>query len=219
MFFFGLFSIIPSNKPDPGGVSIPPEGPSDTIKALEDAERLRDSDDVRRFLAGDINGFEDLMNRYQNRAYGIALSITGDHDVAMDAVQKAFLRIHKNLRKFRLEDTFYPWLYRIVKNTALNQRRDEKRHKGEMPLEWVKQSDGRPNAHELMVADDLRQRLWDGIQDLPPEMREVFMLYQFQGMKYKDIAETCNIPVGTVMSRLHAARLKLRKVAGLEEEK
>jgi len=159
------------------------------------------------------------MNRYRNRAYGIALSVTGDHDVAMDAVQKAFLRVHRNLRKFRLEDAFYPWLYRIVKNASLNQRRDEKRHKGEMPLEWVRQSDGRPNPHELMVADDLRQRLWEGIQELPDEMREVFMLYRFQGMKYKDSADTCNIPVGTVMSRLHAARLKLRKTAGLEEEK
>ena len=156
------------------------------------------------------------MNRYQNRAYGISLSITGDHDMAMDAVQKAFLRIHKSLRKFRLEEAFYPWFYRIVKNSALNQRRDEKRHKGEIPLEWVTQSDGKPNPHELMVADDLRQRLWNGIQELPDEMREVFMLYQFQGMKYKDIADSCNIPVGTVMSRLHAARLKLRKTVGLE---
>ena len=158
------------------------------------------------------------MNRYRNRAYGIALSVTGDHDVAMDAVQKAFLRIYKSLRKFRLGDAFFPWFYRIVKNAALNQRRDEKRHKGEMPLEWVKQSDGRPSPHELMVADDLRHRLWNGIQELPDEMREVFMLYHFQGMKYKDIADTCNIPLGTVMSRLHAARTRLRKSAGLEEE-
>jgi len=219
MFFFGIFSSIPSNKPDRAGVTPASEASADLEKIRQDADRLRDSDDVRRFLAGDINGFEDLMNRYRNRAYGIALSVTGDHDVAMDAVQKAFLRIHKSLRKFRLEDNFYPWLYRIVKNSALNQRRDESRHKGEIPLEWVRQSDGRPNAHELMVADDLRQRLWDGIQELPEEMREVFMLYQFQGMKYKDIAETCNIPVGTVMSRLYAARLKLRKAAGLEDEK
>lgn len=159
------------------------------------------------------------MKRYQNRAYGIALSVTGDHDVAMDAVQKAFLRIHKSLDRFRLGDAFFPWFYRIVRNAALNQRRDEKRHKGEMPLEWVRQSDGKPSPHELMVANDLRQRLWNGIQELPDEMQQVFMLYHFQGMKYKDIADTCNIPVGTVMSRLHAARLKLRKSAGLEEEK
>ncbi len=219
MFFFGLFSSIPSNKPDPTGVSLPTESSPDHQTAIDDAQRRQDNDDVRRFLAGDTSGFEDLMKRYQNRAYGIALSVTGDHDVAMDAVQKAFLRIHKSLDRFRQGDAFFPWFYRIVRNAALNQRRDEKRHKGEMPLEWVKQPDGRPGPHEVMVADDLRQRLWDGIQQLPDEMQQVFMLYHFQGMKYKDIADTCNIPVGTVMSRLHAARLKLRKSAGLEEEK
>ncbi len=158
------------------------------------------------------------MNRYRQRAYGIALSVTGDHDVAMDAVQKAFLRIYKSLQRFRLGDPFFPWFYRIVKNASLNQRRDEKRHQGEMPLEWVRQSDGKPNPHELLVAGDLRERLWQGIEELPEEMKEVFMLYHFQGLKYKDIAVACNIPLGTVMSRLHAARTKLRPLAGLEEE-
>jgi RNA polymerase sigma-70 factor (ECF subfamily) len=218
MFFFGIFSSIPSNKPDPGSVPVESDASSKRTLEVDDAERRRDGEDIRRFLAGDTNGFEDLMNRYQHRAYGIALSVTGDHDVAMDAVQKAFLRIHKSLQRFRLSDPFFPWFYRIVKNASLNQRRDEKRHQGEMPLEWVKQSDGRPNPHELMVAGDLRERLWNGIEELPEEMREVFMLYHFQGMKYKDIADACNIPLGTVMSRLHAARTRLRPLAGLEEQ-
>ncbi len=222
MFFFGIFSSIPSNNPKPDGVSLPSEvsstGSASQVPASDDAARRQDTEDIRRFLAGETRGFEDLMNRYRHRAYGIALSVTGDHDVAMDAVQKAFLRIYKSLQRFRLGDAFFPWFYRIVKNASLNQRRDEKRHQGEMPLEWVKQSDGRPNPHELMVADDLRRRLWDGIQELPDEMREVFMLYHFQGKKYKDIADACNIPLGTVMSRLHAARIRLRQSAGLEDE-
>lgn len=218
MFFFGLFAADPPNSSGSGGVPVPTTAP-ETSPAASDDDRLRDGDDIRRFLAGDSRGFEDLMNRYRQRAYGIALSVTGDHDVAMDAVQKAFLRIHRNLARFREGEAFFPWFYRIVKNAALNQRRDEKRHRGEMPLEWVKQSDGRPNPYELVVADDLRQRLWDGIQELPEEMREVFMLYHFQGLKYKDIAAACDIPLGTVMSRLHAARLRLRRAAGLEDGK
>lgn len=210
MFFLGIFSALPSNNSSDGSVTV--------VSAGDDPQARQDSRDIRGFLAGDIQGFEDLMNRYRNRAYGIALSITGDHDVAMDAVQKAFLRIHKSLQRFRLGDPFFPWFYRIVKNAALNQRRDEKRHQGDLPLEWVRQSDGRPSPQDLLEADDLRQRLWDAIQDLPPEMREVFMLYHFQGLKYKDIAQACGIPLGTVMSRLHAARLRLRPAAGLEEQ-
>ncbi|MCP4293831.1 MAG: RNA polymerase sigma factor [bacterium] len=218
MFFFGIFSSIPSNKPNNGRVTAA-SGTSTEAVATDDAQHLQDTDDIRSFLTGNPKGFEDLMNRYRHRAYGIAMSVTGDHDVAMDAVQKAFLRIHKSLEKFRLGEPFFPWFYRIVKNASLNQRRDEKRHQGEMPLEWVKKSDGRPNPHELMVADDLRRRLWDGIQELPEEMREVFMLYHFQGQKYRDIAEALNIPLGTVMSRLHAGRTRLRDIVGLEDKK
>ncbi len=217
MFFCGIFSSFPENNGQGGGVPVGTNA-SETSPAAFDQDRRQDNADIQRFLRGDSRGFEDLMNRYRQRAYGIALSVTGDHDQAMDAVQKAFLRVYRNLKRFREGAAFFPWFYRIVKNTALNQRRDEKRHEGEMPLEWVKQNDGRPNPLELVVADDLRQRLWDGIQELPEAMREVFMLYHFQGMKYKEIADACGIPPGTVMSRLHAARTRLRSVADLEDK-
>ena len=158
------------------------------------------------------------MTRYRSRAYGIALSLTGNHDDAMDAMQKAFIRIHRSLGKFRLEEPFFPWLYRIVRNAALNQKRDEGRHKGECPLEWVERADGQPDPLATTVAGDLRERLWQGVQDLPEEMRLVFTLYHFEGLKYREIAESLDIPIGTVMSRLHAARTRLRQVVDLEEE-
>jgi RNA polymerase sigma-70 factor (ECF subfamily) len=219
VFFLGLFSADPPNKtPEPRVPVASPGQANDIAAAGPDPEQARDRADIVRFLAGETKGFEDLMTRYQQRAYGIALSLTGSHDDAMDAMQKSFIRVHRSLGRFRLEEPFFPWLYRIVRNTALNQRRDEKRHRGEVPLEWVHETDGRPDPLEQTVAEDLKRRLWDGIQELPPEMREVFVLYHFQGMKYREIATACGIPLGTVMSRLHAARLRLRDTAGLEEE-
>ena len=218
MFFLGIFSGSDANKPGPGRVEAPSSEAGGSAVDPYEVQRLQDRADIVRFMEGDGEGFEMLMNRYRQRAYGIALSLTGNHDDAMDAMQKAFIRVHRSLRRFRIDEPFFPWFYRIVRNTAHNQRRDEKRHKGEMPLEWVKQSDGRPDPLSLTVADDLRQRIWDGIQELPEEMREVFSLYHFQGMKYREIAETMDIPIGTVMSRLHAARIRLRKSAKLEEE-
>ena len=80
-----------------------------------------------------------------------------------------------------------------------------------MPLEWVHETDGRPDPLEETVVGDLKERLWHGIQELPPEMREVFVLYHFQGMKYREAADALGIPVGTVKSRLHAALLKLNE--------
>lgn len=219
MIFLGLFSADPPNKPVPGRVPASSKGPADvTEEPGDDPSRALDRADIARFLAGETNGFEDLMTRYRQRAYGIALSLTGNHDDAMDAMQKAFIRVHDSLGRFRLEEPFFPWLYRIVRNTALNQRRDEKRHRGEVPLEWVHQADGRPDPLEETVVGQLKEKLWNGIQELPAEMREVFVLYHFQGMKYREIAATCGVPLGTVMSRLHAARLRLRKTTGLEDE-
>ena len=210
---------IPLNNPHPGGN--PPSAPAGAPGAAAgddpDAQR-RDRADIERCLGGDVQGFEDLMNRYRQRAYGVALGMTGNHDDAMDAVQKAFIRIHRTLDRFQVDRPFFPWLYRIVRNAALNQRRDEKRHRGDVPLEWVRQGDGRPDPLAEQVADDLRERLWSGSRSLPPEMREVFVLYHFQGLRYREIAAACDVPIGTVMSRLHAARKRVHAAAGLEED-
>jgi RNA polymerase sigma-70 factor (ECF subfamily) len=175
-----------------------------------------DARDISHFLSGDTRGFEALVERYRRRAYAIALGLTGNHD-DMDAVQKAFLRLWRALPRFRLGEPFFPWLYRIVRNAALNQARDERRHRGQVPLEWVRRPDGHPSPLELTEAANLRERLWLGIQALPVEQREVFILHHFQGMKYREIAAAMDIPLGTVMSRLHAARLRLRGVVEREE--
>jgi RNA polymerase sigma-70 factor (ECF subfamily) len=86
-----------------------------------------------------------------------------------------------------------------------------------LPLEWVTRPDGAPDALTMTEANDLRERLAAAIAELPVEMREVFVMYHFQGKKYREIAQAMSIPLGTVMSRLHAARLRLRPAAGLEE--
>lgn len=198
---------IPPNKAAPAGVGMP--APAEVSP--------QDAADIARFLAGDQESFGMLMRRYQQRAYAVALGLTGNHDDAMDAVQKAFIRIMKALPRFRQGEPFFPWFYRIVRNAALNQKRDEKRHKGEMPLEWVKQSDGRPSPLEETVAEEIKGKLWEGIEMLPLEQREVFLLYTFQGLKYREIAEAMDIPIGTVMSRLFSARQQLRQALGEEE--
>jgi RNA polymerase sigma-70 factor (ECF subfamily) len=199
----------PNNQSPPG---VEPASPS---WALAD-DHQADARDIARFLDGDSKGFEAIMERYRRQAYAIALGLTGNHDDAMDALQKAFLRIHRALPRFRRELPFFPWMYRIVRNAALNQNRDEKRHRGQVPLEWVREPDGRPSPLEQTVAEDLRERLWICLEELPPEQREVFMLYHFQGLKYREIANALDIPLGTVMSRLHSARTQLRHCLGEE---
>jgi RNA polymerase sigma-70 factor (ECF subfamily) len=131
-------------------------------------------------------------------------------------VQKAFIRVHRSLARFRPGEPFFPWFYRIVRNTALNQRRDESRHRGDCPLEWVTEPSRLPSPLQAAEAEELRVRLWGAVEALGDELREVFLLYTFQGLKYREIAELLEVPIGTVMSRLHAARQRIR--ARLEDE-
>ncbi|MEZ4389084.1 MAG: RNA polymerase sigma factor [Candidatus Krumholzibacteriia bacterium] len=176
-----------------------------------------DQQDIVRFQDGDGEGFAALMERYRHRAYGLALGFCGNHDDAMDAVQKSFIRIHRSLGGFRVGEPFFPWLYRIVRNTSFNQRRDETRHRGDCPLEWVTEPANLPSPLQMAEAEELRRRLWEAVDGLPVELREVFLLYTFQGLKYREIADVMAIPLGTVMSRLHSARQKIRKHLGEEE--
>lgn len=177
-----------------------------------------DQRDIARYRAGDDEGFDALMERYRQRAYGVALGLCGNHDDAMDAVQKAFIRIQRTLGRFRAGEPFFPWLYRIVRNTSLNQRRDEGRHRGDCPLEWVTEPSRLPTPLQQAEAESLRARMWRAIDAMPAELREVFLLYTFQGLKYREIAGLLDIPLGTVMSRLHAARRRLRRDLGEREE-
>lgn len=208
----GCFCRLSVNSEAGGGVSPLPVVPAG-LEAAADPDQV----DIVRFLGGDGEGFAALMERYRQRAYGLALGFCGNHDDAMDAVQKSFIRIHRTLDRFQVGAPFFPWMYRIVRNTALNQRRDESRHRGDCPLEWVTEPANLPSPLQAAEAEDLRRRLWDAVESLSPELREVFLLYTFQGLKYREIADVLGVPLGTVMSRLHGARQKIRKHLGEEE--
>lgn len=201
---------LAANTDAGGGVSPPERAP-----AAREGEG--DQHDIVRFQDGDSAGFEALMERYRQRAYGIALGFVGNHDDAMDAVQKTFLRIHRSLGRFRVGEPFFPWFYRILRNTALNQRRDQARHRGDCPLEWVTEPSRLPSPLQAAEAEQLRRRLWAAVDGLGPQLREVFLLYTFQGLKYREIADLLDIPLGTVMSRLHAARRSIRESLGDRE--
>ena len=111
MFFLGLFAGNSSNNKPSAGVANPSAGSREATEDPFGEQRRQDREDIVRYLAGDGEGFERLMTRYRQRAYGIALSLTGDHDDAMDAMQKAFIRVHRSLPKFRIDEPFFPWLW------------------------------------------------------------------------------------------------------------
>jgi RNA polymerase sigma-70 factor (ECF subfamily) len=141
------------------------------------------------------------------RAYYIALGFVRDPDTAMDISQMAFIKAYKNLKRFDLERPFFPWFYRILRNLSLDHIKRAKRL-GEIPLEDVQiLTDGREDR-------DMKEALWKAIEELPTEQREIIVLRYFEGLSYKEIAETVGKPIGTVMSSLHYSKRKLKSILG-----
>jgi RNA polymerase sigma-70 factor (ECF subfamily) len=186
------------------------------------------NDDDRRLIADCLGGrrdaFGELVTRYQARLFNAALRLVQSTDDAADVVQDAFLNAFQSLHTFKGDAEFFTWLYRIAFNTAISLKRKKRpvisleAQTGETgidpddPSEYVK-----PGA-ALERTEDERQ-LSDAIGRLSPEHREVLLLKDIDGLKYEDIAEILGVPIGTIRSRLHRARLELRELLVPLEER
>jgi len=164
---------------------------------------------------GDRAAFGQLVRTYQKRAYGIAYGFVGNREDALELAQEAFVRAYKAMARFDTRLPFYPWMYRIVKNTCLNHLKKRKR-RGETSLDGMMASGyepvskGRgPEGHAAL--DEMRGAIGEALQRLTDDHREIVTLRHIHELSYAEIAGCLDIPEGTVMSRLHAARKSLRK--------
>jgi RNA polymerase sigma-70 factor (ECF subfamily) len=166
-----------------------------------------ESEIIAAVRSGDKEAYRHIVEKYMQRAYYIALGLVRDPDTAMDISQMAFIKAYKNLKRFDLERPFFPWFYRILRNLALDHIKRARRIK-EIPLEDVQiLSDEREDR-------DMKEALWKAIEELPTEQREIIVLRYFEGLSYKEIAETVGKPIGTVMSSLHYSKRKLKGTLG-----
>jgi RNA polymerase sigma-70 factor (ECF subfamily) len=185
------------------------------------------NDDDRRLIADCLGGrrdaFGELVSRYQARIYNAAIRLVDNPDDAADVVQDAFLNAYQSLHAFKGDAEFFTWLYRITFNTAISLKRKKRAAVSldavgpdgsielDDPSEYV-----RPGL-ALERREDERQ-LQEAIARLSHEHREVLLLKDIEGLKYEDIAEILGVPIGTIRSRLHRARLELRDLLQPEHE-
>ena len=170
--------------------------------------------------AGEPTACDALARRYRRAAYLLALQMLGNRDDAMDVTQDAMLRFFSTLNSFDAARRVQPWLFTIVRN----QVRDLWRQRQRRPADAIGESDAlvgqlaapQPSPEADLRRQELRQRVWRALATLSPDKREIIVLRDFHDLSYSDIAEVLDIPIGTVMSRLHGARRQLR--ARLEEE-
>lgn len=166
---------------------------------------------------GDREARRELFERHRDAAFATAARITGRRDDALDVVQDAFIKAFDGLRGFQGDAGFKTWLLRIVSNRALDVLRSrrvrlaasldgEPDQAGPAP---AARDDGDPGSD--LERRELAARLTQAIEALPPDQRAVFALFATGEMSYGEIAKVLAIPIGTVMSRLFHARLKLKQ--------
>jgi len=165
---------------------------------------------------GDRGAFGALVCEYQRRAYAVSYSFVGNREDALELSQEAFARAFRAMNRFDPAMPFYPWLYRIIRNTCLNHLKKKQRH-GETSLDGLMESGfdvcgGSHNPLRKAELDDLRHCLQQALTQLSPEHQEILRLRHFLELSYEEIAQCLEIPAGTVMSRLHAARKALRRI-------
>ncbi len=188
---------------------------------MSETEKPAVPDDVliRAALSGEEEAFRLLMERYKSRAYHVALGIAGDPDDALDVVQEAFVKAYYNLKEFRFGANFYTWFYRLLVNQAIDRWRKSSRSQT-VPLDekWLSEEVSPPDSvvyprtpEDLASIRQLSDALTRAIADLPEYHRAVIMLREVDGLAYEEIAEVLHCSVGTVMSRLHYARAKLKE--------
>ena len=168
---------------------------------------------VRRAKRGDYRAFDLLVLKYQSRLVSIAFKYVKEIQLAEDISQEAFIKAYKAIDSFREESAFYTWLYRITANTAKNYlvskgRRRESSISELSTLESEEQfiiaSHDSPD--EILLAQELRNTLFNAVSSLPEDTRTALSLREFEGLNYEEIAKIMNCPVGTVRSRIFRGR-------------
>jgi RNA polymerase sigma-70 factor (ECF subfamily) len=165
---------------------------------------------IVRCQQGDRAAFEPIVRRYMRGAAAFALAWTGSREDALDLSQEAFARAFRNLRRFDPSRPFYPWFHTILRNLCINHL-GRASHLREVPLrDNFEHADKAPAPDVALERREARHMVWEGLRKLSARDREILILREFQDLTYAEIAAVLGIPRGTVMSRLHTARQRLR---------
>ncbi|MFO7946419.1 MAG: sigma-70 family RNA polymerase sigma factor [Armatimonadota bacterium] len=181
---------------------------------------------VERARQGDRDAFEQLVNEYKDKIYNYVARMLNDRDRAEDVAQETFIRAYTSLPNFRGASSFQTWLYRIASNLAIDTMRRRSYREGEFSLDETLQTregevqrqveDEGPGPEKTIQNEELRAQIEEAIVELSPKLRTVIVLYEMQGLSYKEIAKVVGAPLGTIKSRLFNAREQLKEI--LEEK-
>ncbi|MEM6278296.1 MAG: sigma-70 family RNA polymerase sigma factor [Verrucomicrobiota bacterium] len=178
-----------------------------------------DLDLVERSRAGDTKAFDELVEKYTPKLYGLVYHMTSNHEDTNDVLQDVFAKAYRALKRFKGKSTFYTWIYSIATNMTLNFLKKRNRRRG-MSLDDVDMSiQNDPDFIEATSKSDpvreaniseLQERLNMAMQELSHDHRAVVTMFDIQGMPHAQISKILGVSEGTVRSRLFYAHRQLQ---------
>ncbi len=178
---------------------------------------------IVRATKGDEAAFRTLLSKYERAVFNICLRMVRNREQAEDLAQDAFMKVFSMLERYNPSYAFSSWLFKITSNLCIDSIR--KRKLDTLPLDQPIQSAGGEFARQYespeddpekkMMSRELVARLQEAIEGLPPHYRIMILLRHQQDLSYEEIAETLDVPLGTVKARIHRAREMLKnRLAG-----
>lgn len=184
---------------------------------------LTDEELVEGVKKGNIDAFEDIVKKYENKVYGIVFHMMKNQNEVEDLAQEVFLKVYKNLDKFKGDSSLYTWIYKITVNLCLDELKkrkniiylDEKISVEDGEIDKELPSNER-SQEELYEDKELKENLHRCINKLPDKQKMMIVLRDIKGFSYDEIAKITNNKIGTVKSQINRARLKLKELLDKE---
>lgn len=186
---------------------------ADTRQNSENAAPPQDDVLAARARAGDIEAFEELVGRYRNDVFGLAFHFVRNREEAWDIAQEVFIKAYRGIRGFRGDAGFKTWLLRITANQCKDTFK--KRRLATVALHEATRggdiASTAPGPRRALETKELAEAIAAAVAVLPAKHRLAFILREYEGLSYHEMARVMRCNLGTVMSRLHHARRKLQR--------
>jgi len=196
------------------------------MPTAKDLPSLSDQEVVALARAGRETGYRELLRRYERPVFSLIYRMVRDRAAAEDLAQETFIKVLNALESYRPEYRFSSWIFKIANNTAIDQLRRREvntlsldgapnaRTADEIEASAVSAVDRGPSPLADLESRELGSAIEQAIAKLRPEYRACILLRHVEGRAYEEIAETLDLPLGTVKTYIHRARLELRESLG-----
>jgi RNA polymerase sigma-70 factor (ECF subfamily) len=197
--------------------NLEPEEMPEEVPEVDEGAQEREL--VRDAQQGDVHAFEELVERYHGKIYGLTYNMTSNREDAEDLTQEVFVKAFEALPRFKGKSSFYTWLYRIAVNKTINYRKKRNRKRA-LSLDQFDQDIKTDEVYQEFTAKgsplrnisltELQEKLNEALQNLSEKHRTVVVMHDMQGIPHEEIAKVVGASVGTVRSRLFYARRQMQ---------